>query len=81
VPTAELELVGARATLVSPPGRGVATISQLINITRLYNAISAVSGMRRIIALNRDYAHRRKVFAIICPLIIISSSVDFLSLI
>jgi hypothetical protein len=61
VPTAELELVGARALLVSPPGRGVATISQLINITRLYNATTAVSGMRRIIALNRDFAHRRKV--------------------
>ena len=62
LPTAELELRGTPATLVGPQGRGVPTISTLINVTRLYNTICAVSSMRRGLALARDYAHRRRVF-------------------
>jgi len=34
----------------------------MLNITRIYNATSAVAGMRRIIALGRDYADRRTAF-------------------
>eukprot|EP01116_Phalansterium_solitarium_P008542 TRINITY_DN22461_c0_g1_i1.p1 TRINITY_DN22461_c0_g1~~TRINITY_DN22461_c0_g1_i1.p1 ORF type:complete len:598 (+),score=239.55 TRINITY_DN22461_c0_g1_i1:131-1924(+) len=62
VPTAELELVNTVAYLASPPGQGVRKISSLFNLTRIYNATSSVGGMRRMIALVRDYAHRRKVF-------------------
>ena len=62
LPTAELELRGTPATLVGEPGRGVPTIATLINVTRLYNTICAVSNMRRGLALARDYAHRRHVF-------------------
>jgi len=62
VPTSELELNGTVATLLSLEGRGVALISELVNITRLHNAASAVGGMRRVVALQRDYAGRRQVF-------------------
>ncbi len=62
LPTAELELQGTVARLVGTPGRGVANITTLVNVTRLYNAVSAVSLMRRGLALARDYARRRVAF-------------------
>lgn len=62
LPTAELELQGTVAKLVGEPGRGVANITTLVNVTRLYNAISSVSLMRRGLALARDYARRRVAF-------------------
>jgi len=64
LPTAELELDGAEAHLISEAGRGVATIAHLLNITRLYNSICAVGGLRRMVALHRDFAHRRSVFGL-----------------
>ncbi len=62
LPTAELTLHGTRATLVGERGRGIAQISTILNITRLYNAVAAVSEMRRGIALARDYAEKRRAF-------------------
>jgi alkylation response protein AidB-like acyl-CoA dehydrogenase len=62
LPTAELELQGSEATLVSAPGRGVAAISTMVNVTRLWNAVSSAANARRMLALCRDYAHRRTVF-------------------
>lgn len=62
LPTAELGLDGAPATLIGEPGRGVANISGMLNVTRLYNAIASASGMRRACALARDYAERRVAF-------------------
>jgi alkylation response protein AidB-like acyl-CoA dehydrogenase len=62
LPTAELTLHGTRAKLVGQPGRGVPHITALVNVTRVYNAICAVAGMRRAIALARDYAARREAF-------------------
>uniref|UniRef100_A0A5F8H421 Acyl-CoA dehydrogenase family member 11-like n=1 Tax=Monodelphis domestica TaxID=13616 RepID=A0A5F8H421_MONDO len=62
LPTAELLLDGARAHLVSQEGRGVATIANMLNITRIYNSISAVGYMRRIVFMARDYATQRFVF-------------------
>jgi alkylation response protein AidB-like acyl-CoA dehydrogenase len=62
LPTAELTLGGTPAVLLGEPGRGVANIATLINITRVYNAVSAVASMRRGMALARDYARRREVF-------------------
>ena len=62
LPTAELTLDGTPATLVGAPGNGVRRIATLLNITRYYNAVCAVSGMRRAIALATDYAARRRVF-------------------
>ena len=62
LPTAELTLDGAPATLIGEPGRGVANISGMLNVTRLYNAIASASGMHRACALARDYAARRGAF-------------------
>ena len=62
LPTAELTLDGAPAVLVGGEGDGVRKIAALFNVTRVANAVAAVSGMRRAIALARDYAARRVVF-------------------
>jgi alkylation response protein AidB-like acyl-CoA dehydrogenase len=62
VPTAELSLVGTPATMVGPPEGGVRQITPMLAITRTWNAVSAVSGMRRALALARDYARRRRAF-------------------
>jgi len=62
LPTAELTLDGAPALLLGAPGRGVANISGMLNVTRLYNAIASASGMHRACALARDYAGRRTAF-------------------
>jgi len=62
LPTAELELRGTPATLVGEPGRGVPTITRLINVTRLYNTVCAVGSLRRGLMLAQDYAKRRWVF-------------------
>ncbi|MCB9598715.1 MAG: acyl-CoA dehydrogenase family protein [Sandaracinaceae bacterium] len=62
VPTAELLLHGAAATPVAGLDSGVRNIAPMLNITRTWNAISSVSGMRRAIALARDYARRRVAF-------------------
>lgn len=62
LPTAELDLEGTSATLVGEPGKGVRTIATLLNITRLYNACSSASQMRRGMMLAHDYAKRRVAF-------------------
>ncbi|HEX7030396.1 MAG TPA: acyl-CoA dehydrogenase family protein [Gammaproteobacteria bacterium] len=62
LPTAELDLENARAILVGEPGKGVRTIATLLNITRLYNACSAASQMRRALVLANDYAQKRVAF-------------------
>ena len=62
VPTAELNLVGMPAQLVKGTTDGVRNIAPLLNITRLWNGISAVALMRRGIALADDYAQKRFAF-------------------
>lgn len=62
VPTAELTLDGTPAQLVSGTTDGVKNIAPLLNLTRLWNGISAVSLMRRSVALALDYAHKRTAF-------------------
>lgn len=62
VPTAELYLVGAPATPVMGLGNGVKNIVPMLHLTRTWNAISAVSFMRRGLALARDYARHRHAF-------------------
>src|SRR6201988_4277504 len=59
VPTAELPLDGTPAQLVKVPSDGVRNIAPLLNIPRLWNGISAVSLMRRGLALSFDYAQKR----------------------
>jgi alkylation response protein AidB-like acyl-CoA dehydrogenase len=62
VPTAELTLDGTPATLVGAASDGVRQITPMLAITRTWNAISAVSAMRRGLALARDFARRRRAF-------------------
>ncbi len=62
VPTAELTLDGTPATLVGSPSEGVRGITPMLSVTRTWNAVCAVSGMRRALALARDFARRRKAF-------------------
>jgi len=62
VPTAELELNGTVGKLIGPQHKGVSVISTILNITRLHNAVASVSGMRRGIAIARDYAYKRYAF-------------------
>ncbi|HZY60648.1 MAG TPA: acyl-CoA dehydrogenase family protein, partial [Candidatus Binataceae bacterium] len=62
LPTAELTLEGTPARLVGGEGHGVRKMAALLNITRGYNACGAVGGMRRGLALARDYARKRRVF-------------------
>src|SRR5262249_40911966 len=62
VPTAELTLEGAVAMPVYGLSNGVKNISPMLNVTRTWNSVSAVSYMRRAIALARDYAGKRIAF-------------------
>ena len=52
LPTAELLLDGTEARLVSEEGRGIASISSMLTITRLHNALTAVSAMRYEMEIN-----------------------------
>jgi hypothetical protein len=62
VPTAELSLDGLAAVPVTGLGDGVKNIAPMLTITRIWNAIGAASGMRRGLALARDYAQKRIAF-------------------
>jgi alkylation response protein AidB-like acyl-CoA dehydrogenase len=64
LPTAELTLDGAIAIPVAGLTDGVRNISPMLNVTRTWNAVCAAAGMRRAVALVRDYAKRRKVFGL-----------------
>ena len=62
VPTAELTLDGTPAVAVAGEGDGVRNIAPVLNVTRTWNSVSAVSYMRRGLALARDYAKKRVAF-------------------
>ncbi|XP_069134564.1 acyl-CoA dehydrogenase family member 11-like [Argopecten irradians] len=62
VPTAELLLDGTVAHKVSEEGRGVASISSMLTLSRIHNALASVSIMRRIVNTARDYSTRRSAF-------------------
>lgn len=62
VPTAELTLDGTVATPVLGLEGGIKAISPMLNVTRTWNAVCAISDMRRGVAIARDYAKRRVAF-------------------
>ncbi|XP_029960378.1 acyl-CoA dehydrogenase family member 11 [Salarias fasciatus] len=62
MPTAELLLDGLPAHRLSEEGRGVASIANMLTITRIHNSVSAAAAMRRVVHLARDYATRRTAF-------------------
>ena len=62
LPTAEITLDGVLATPVTGLSNGVRAIAPMLNVTRTWNAISAIAGMRRGLALARSYAQSRVQF-------------------
>lgn len=62
LPTAELTLDGTPARLIGEPKNGVRNIVPMLEATRIWNSVIATSGMRRAVALARDYARRRRAF-------------------
>ncbi|CAD8090074.1 unnamed protein product [Paramecium sonneborni] len=62
LPTAELLLQGSEAFLISEEGKGVKAISHMLNVTRLYNASSAVGSMNRLYSIVLNYSLKRKAF-------------------
>lgn len=62
LPTAELTLDGTVATPVRGLEGGVRNIAPMLNVTRTWNAVSAVALMRRAAALARSYAATRRAF-------------------
>lgn len=67
LPTAELRLLGTPAELVGETRHGVRMIAPMLNVTRIWNVVAALSLYRRGLALARAYAARRIVFGM--PLI------------
>ena len=63
LPTAELILNGARARIIGDEGRGIATISNMLTITRLHNIISSVAIQHKMTSLAKDYSQRRWAFS------------------
>ena len=62
LPTAELTLNGVEAVPVAGLENGVRNITPMLNITRTWNAVGAILGMQRAVALTRDYANKREAF-------------------
>jgi alkylation response protein AidB-like acyl-CoA dehydrogenase len=61
LPTAELELKGARAFLLGKEGDGVREISTILNITRVHNAVSSLGFFGRGLAIARAFAEVREM--------------------
>ena len=59
VPTAELTLDGAPASLVLGANEGVRNMVPMLHLTRTWNSVIAAAFMRRGLALARDYARKR----------------------
>ena len=62
LPTGEIILKGCKGLILSDKKQGIKMISNMLNVTRIHNAASCVSFMRRIIVLALDYSKRRKAF-------------------
>lgn len=63
LPTAELHLHGAKAIQVGEEFKGVRTVSTMLNITRLYNAVCSVAHQARMIQLLVSYSDKRRAFS------------------
>ncbi|CAN5706150.1 acyl-CoA dehydrogenase family protein [soil metagenome] len=62
LPSSEVEFKGARGRLVGEEGRGVATIIEMVNHTRLDCILGTAAGMRRAVAEAVHHARHRSVF-------------------
>ncbi|XP_039254184.2 acyl-CoA dehydrogenase family member 11-like isoform X1 [Styela clava] len=62
LPTAELLLDGTVAHQIGDESHGVRHISDMLTITRIYNCLMGISGMKRLLQLAVDYSCRRTAF-------------------
>uniref|UniRef100_A0A0G4GB48 Acyl-CoA dehydrogenase/oxidase C-terminal domain-containing protein n=1 Tax=Chromera velia CCMP2878 TaxID=1169474 RepID=A0A0G4GB48_9ALVE len=62
LPTAEMRLRGLLARRLAAPGRGVAAIAAMFNVTRVHNALSACACMKALINMASTYAEKRTAF-------------------
>lgn len=62
LPTAEMLLDGTVAYHIGAENHGIRNISSMLTITRLYNSLMGLSGLRRIVQLAIDYSCRRTAF-------------------
>jgi putative acyl-CoA dehydrogenase len=60
--SSEVEFDGTWARMVGPPGRGVPTIIEMVNHTRLDCALGSAAGMRAGVARATHHAAHRKAF-------------------
>ena len=60
--SSETELRGALGWMVGPEGRGVATIIEMVAMTRFDCMIGSAAGMRRAVAEAIDHCRQRKAF-------------------
>ncbi|KAF8577050.1 hypothetical protein K439DRAFT_1622395 [Ramaria rubella] len=61
LPTAELSLSDSKAFLLGPLNEGVRSIAPVLNITRIYSAVTLVGSLSRALAIARSYATVRSV--------------------
>lgn len=62
LPTAEVRLEGALATMIGIKGKGIANAAPLLTVTRFYNALASASIMNRAFFSVKSYAKRREAF-------------------
>lgn len=62
LPTAELTLEGVPAKMIGGIGEGVKRVASMLNITRVYNSVTALGTMARALWLAKDYAKKRQAF-------------------
>lgn len=62
LPTAEVRLEGALATMIGVKGKGIAHAAPLLTITRFYNALASASLMNRAFFAVHSYAKKREAF-------------------
>lgn len=61
LPTAELNLESAEGYLIGSLGQGVKNISPVLNITRLWSAMSSIGKLRKCLAIATSYAKVRVI--------------------
>jgi len=62
MPTAELRLNGCEGFLIGGEGRGVKEITEILNISRLYNSVCASGSIFKLLSLAVDYSNKRFAF-------------------
>ncbi|KAF8158133.1 acyl-CoA dehydrogenase/oxidase [Crassisporium funariophilum] len=61
LPTAELSLESAEGYLIGALGKGVKSITPVLNITRLWSSVTSVGNLRKCLAIATEYAKVRAI--------------------